>query len=98
MDSSSSADRRVVVTKRHVACTVAGEVVILHLDDGVYYGLNGVGTRIWQLLEQPRTLDEIVDVIVSEFDVDRQRCDEDVRSLLAELAERGLVTSAQGAS
>lgn len=92
-----SPDTQLVATKRQVACTVSGEVVILHLDDGVYYGLNPVGTRIWQLLEQPQRLEQIVDVIVAEFEVERDRCAADVRELLEELSARGLVTMAEGA-
>lgn len=86
----------VVATRRHVACTVAGEVVILHLDDGVYYGLNAVGTRIWQLVQEPRALRALVDAIVDEFDVDRQRCESDVAALVQELNARGLVTISDG--
>ena len=93
-----SPDTEVTATKRHVACTVAGEVVILHLEDGVYYGLNEVGTRVWQLLEQPRRVEQIVDAIVSEFEVERDRCATDITELLQSLAERGLVTLNAGAT
>jgi hypothetical protein len=81
----------VVVTDRQVACEVGGEAVILHLDDGVYYGLNEVGARIWQLVQEPRTLSELVDAIVSEYDVPREQCQEDVQGLLTELLEKKLV-------
>jgi hypothetical protein len=91
MQTPDSPDQQVVATKRHVACTVAGEVVILHLDDGVYYGLNEVGTRVWQLLEHPRNVDQIVDVITDEFEVERSQCLSDVKELLQALSERGLV-------
>jgi hypothetical protein len=83
---------RVVATERHVACTVSGEVVILHLEEGVYYGLNEVGTRVWELVQQPRSVSEIVDAIVAEFEVERQRCSSDVGELVQALAERGLVS------
>jgi hypothetical protein len=67
------------------------EIVILHLRDGVYYGLEDVGARIWQLLRTPVSLPAIRDAIVAEFDVDPARCEQDVRSLIAKLTERGLV-------
>lgn len=92
MHNAVSNDTRLIATKRHVACTVSGEVVILHLDEGVYYGLNAVGTRVWQLLDQPRRVDEIIDALVAEFDVDRERCAADVRELIEQLVSRGLVT------
>ncbi|HMR10061.1 MAG TPA: PqqD family protein [Polyangiaceae bacterium] len=84
-------DRVFVATRRQVSCTVSDEVVILHLDDGAYYGLNQVGTRVWELLQEPRRLDEIVMAVVSEFDVSRSACEADIRGLLKELGERGLL-------
>lgn len=80
-----------VATRRQVACTVAGEAVILHLDNGVYYGLNEVGTRIWQLAQEPRTVARIVDIVSEEFEVGRDECARDVEDLLDALVARGLV-------
>ena len=53
-----------------VSCKIDGEVAILHLDRAVYFGLRGVGAEIWQALEQPRSVEELRDVIVATFDVD----------------------------
>jgi hypothetical protein len=67
------------------------ELVILNLKDGVYFGLEDVGVRIWKLLQEPTTVPAIRDVLVSEYDVDTCRCENDVRSLLAVLVAQGLV-------
>lgn len=67
------------------------ELVILNLLDGVYYGLDGVGTRIWGLIQRPTSLTTIRDALVAEYDVEPARCESDLRALLAELAKRGLV-------
>lgn len=90
-ETAFSMDDRIVATKRQVSCTVAREVVILHLDDGAYYGLDEVGARIWQLVQEPRTVGELVRGIVAEFDVENEECARDVRELLVELAHRGLI-------
>lgn len=82
----------VVASDRQIACQVGGEAVILQLDDAIYYGLNQVGARIWQLLQEPRRVSEIVDVIVAEYEVERERCLQDVLELVAELRDRRLVT------
>ncbi len=92
-----SDESRVSVTDRQVACEVGEEAVILHLDDGIYYGLNEVGARIWQLVQEPRTVSEIVDAIVAEYDVAPEQCRVDVRDLLGELLERKLVVLRDGA-
>ncbi len=91
MTAVANDERRVVATQRHVAAKVTDETVILHLDDGVYYGLNSVGTRIWEMVQQPTAVSELVSVIAGEFDVDAARCEADVRELLASMETKGLV-------
>jgi hypothetical protein len=86
----------VVVTDRQVACEVGGEAVVLHLDQGVYYGLNPVGARVWQLVQQPSAIDAIVDQVVREFDVEREKCLSDVCELVAVLRSHLLVQVTQG--
>ncbi len=67
------------------------ELVILNLADGVYYGLEGVGARIWSLLQHPISVAAIRDALVAEYDVEPERCDRDLRALLGDLAARGLI-------
>lgn len=88
----------VVATERHVACEVTGEAVVLHLDQGVYYGLNAVGARIWQLVQTPQIIGAIVTQLQSEFDVEHERCVQDVRELVADLAAAELVSIAEESS
>jgi hypothetical protein len=74
-----------------VSCKIDGEVAILHLDRAVYFGLRGVGAEIWQALEQPRSVEELRDVIVATFDVSPQQCEQDIREILCSLQGEGLV-------
>lgn len=70
------------------------EVIILNPASGAYFSLDGVGDLVWrQLRAGPRSLDEIVDAVRSEYEVDAPTCRGDVRSLLEELTEAGLVTT-----
>lgn len=82
----------VVASDSQVACEVGHEVVILHLEEGLYYGLNEVGARIWQLIQQPRSLEEIADAIAAEFEVEPAQCLDDVRELVLDLARHQLAT------
>ena len=84
-------DASVVATERQLSTTLADEVIILGLDDSMYYGLSGTGARIWELVQAPRTVEEIVTTITAEFEVDRQRAEADLDALLADLQARGLV-------
>jgi hypothetical protein len=74
-----------------VSCDLAGEQVILELKSGTYYGLQDVGYRIWQLLEDQRSLAEICGVLVREYDVSPEQCRQEVSAFLDELVSAGLV-------
>ena len=89
---SLSPSSRVVVSDQQVFTTVGSEAVILGLRDGVYYGLDDVGARVWSMLATPRTVSELVTDIVSEFDVAPDECTRDVLALLEDLAARNLVS------
>ena len=79
----------VVAAKDQVSCDLSGEAAILNLDDGMYYGLNEVGARIWSLLSEPTTVSEILDQLEREFDVDSEQCEKDLVMLLSQLQGRG---------
>ena len=81
----------VVAAAHQVSSDLGGEVAILDLGAGVYYGLDEVGARIWELIQKPRAVEEVQDVILNEYDVDPAGGKRDVVSLLQELADKGLV-------
>ena len=81
----------VVATGDQVSSDLKGEVAILNLKAGVYYGLDGVGARIWTLLQEPKTVSEIRDVLLQEYDVEAERCKRDLLALLQRLVNEGLV-------
>jgi hypothetical protein len=70
---------------------VNGESVILNVDSGTYFGLDGVGARIWSLLESPVTYGELVRVVLNEYEVDRDTAESDIADLVRELEQKGLV-------
>jgi Coenzyme PQQ synthesis protein D (PqqD) len=89
----------VVASTRQVSTDVEGESVILNFDEGIYYGLEKVGARVWELARTPTSVAEIRDTLIAEFDVEPERCQRDLQDLLSELAEAGLIEVADaGAS
>jgi len=68
-----------------------GESVLLHLGSGQYFGLDEVGTLIWQLLVEGRSLDEIEERIVAEYDASAEEVENDVLRIVEELTQNGLV-------
>jgi hypothetical protein len=86
-----SPEATVVAARDQVSADLEGEAVILSLADGVYYGLDGVGARIWELLAEPRTAAELRDAITAEYEVDGDTAWRDLAALLTELLHRRLV-------
>jgi len=81
----------VVVIKDQVSCDLSGEAAILNLKSGVYFGLNAVGASIWKLIQEPKTVKEIQEALLEEYDVDPDRCEQDILELLQELSTNGLI-------
>ncbi|HEV3217742.1 MAG TPA: PqqD family protein [Vicinamibacterales bacterium] len=82
---------RVVANGNHLACNLAGEAVILNLENGVYYGVNPDGTCVWNLIQEPRTFADVRDTLLEEFDVEPTSLEADLRALPQQLAEHGLI-------
>jgi hypothetical protein len=81
----------VVAAKDQVSSDLGGEVAILDLKAGVYYGLDAVGARIWSLIQEPRTVNEIRDILLEEYEVEPERCERDLLVLLQRLADEGII-------
>jgi hypothetical protein len=80
-----------VASKEQVYCELGDEAAILGLKNSVYYGLNPVGARIWGLLQRPRSVGEIRDAIVTEYEVTTERFESDLMDLLQQMLREGLV-------
>jgi len=75
-----------------MARQVGDETVILDLGSGTYFGLDPVGARIWQLMGEAKTLDEICDTMLDEYDVTREALERDVVELADKLLEQKLIS------
>ena len=86
-----SIDSTVVVADEIVSCDLDGEAAILNIKDGVYYGLDPIGAKIWNLIQKPRVINDIAKIIWDEYDVDKDQCKIDILELIRELLNNGLV-------
>jgi Coenzyme PQQ synthesis protein D (PqqD) len=86
-----STSSSVVAASAQVSSDLAGEAVILSLSSGVYYGLNEVGASIWNLIQRPKNIKEIHEILLQEYDVEASQCEQDILTLLTELSEVGLI-------
>lgn len=78
-------------TKNAVHCDIEDEIVILSMEDEVYYGLNPVGAFIWNLIQEPKTMHEIERAILEEYDVEEETCKIDLKEIIKKLMDKGLV-------
>jgi len=56
--------------------------VMMHIDKGMYYGLNQVGKRIWDMLKEPKSFEEMTQILLQEFEVSEQQCKKEVQDFL----------------
>lgn len=96
MKRALSRSSSVVAARDQVSSDLGDEVAILDLKAGTYYGLDAVGARTWNLIQEPRTVEEVRDILVSEYEVEPDRCERDLVALLQRLADEGLVEVRDG--
>jgi hypothetical protein len=73
---------------------LSDEIVILKLDTGIYFGLDQVGARIWKLIADGRSRDQVLREITSAYETSGEQVARDFDELLSELAQEGLVKAA----
>ncbi len=86
-----SNDSIIMIKNNIVSCDLDGEAAILNMNDGIYYGLDPIGAKIWNLIQKPVSINSIVDEILVEFDIDLNNCLSDTIELIEELYNNGLV-------
>lgn len=86
-----SPDTLLVQDSEPIPATVDDEVVMLSVRAGAYFSLNGVGSEIWNLLREPRSVGDVHQSLASLYDVDDQTLRRDVDSFLQAMLERGLL-------
>ena len=81
-----------------MSADLAGEKVLLNYADGVYYSLNEVGARIWELVQEPTSVETLLATLLAEYDAEPNECEADLVNLLGELSGLGLVELRDGTS
>jgi hypothetical protein len=84
----------VQINETVVQAEVDDEVLLLDVENGTYFGLDGVGNRIWQLLSDGATTEAMVETLEDEYEVDRAQLRTDIATFLHALQQRGLIHEA----
>jgi hypothetical protein len=78
-------------TKDLLSSKIDDEVIIMGLQTDKYYGLDAIASRIWELLEEPRSLDELVSLLREEYEVEEDICRQETLALLQDLSSQKLI-------
>ena len=82
----------VVASPQQISCDVADEAVLLSMQTGDYYGLNPVAASVWRLIQEPRTVTELLDALMDEYaGVTRDECRQELFAFLSEMIALELV-------
>ena len=84
-------ETKLTVPPQVMSRLVGDETVLLDLASGVYFGVDGVGQRVWEAVVEGNSLEQIAAVIVNEYNVDEAQAQADVLAFAQELVERGLL-------
>ncbi len=79
------------ISKDVLAQEISGETVLLDLASESYFGLDAVGTRVWQLLNEGQGQSAMVDTLLEEYEVERETLERDISELLDRLSGAGLI-------
>lgn len=82
---------RVAINESVIHAEFEDEAMLLNVESGVYFGLDGVGTRVWELLAESPTEEEIISQLLTEFEADPAQLRADVTAFLQLLAFKGLI-------
>ena len=86
-------DTRLAVPPQVMSRLVGEETVLLDLASGMYFGLDGVGQRIWEAVNAGHSLGETAALIAAEYEVDAAQAQADVLAFAGELVSRGLLAT-----
>jgi hypothetical protein len=82
---------RIIRKTNFLSSEIDDEVVILNIDKGEYNGLDEIGSDIWNFLESPLFLSDLVKILTEKYNVDQQQCTSDVIEFITELEKAGLI-------
>ena len=86
-----SANHLIVQGKGNIVSDMGGEKVMLNISKGKYYNLGEIGGRIWELVERPISIAQLLTNLMSEYEIDQSGCEEEVISFLQLLLEEDLI-------
>jgi len=83
---------RIALNPEHLAAELDGDLVIMSIETGTYYGLDAVGVCVWKLIERPRTFEAVLEGVLERFEVPPEVAKKDLTAFLREMQAEGIVS------
>lgn len=91
-EKSITSEQKIQRDDSFIEAPIDNEIVLMSIENGKYYGMDAIASRIWSLLEQPTTLNAIIDTLTTEYDVERAQCETETLAFISLLqAENAIV-------
>lgn len=81
----------VVQSQGFLVSDMNGEKIMLSIENGKYYNLGELGGRVWELIASPISVPDMVQQLITEYEIEREACEQQVRAFLQKLAVEGLI-------
>ncbi len=82
---------KIILNQELLQSEIDGETIMMSIDNGKYYGLNTVASRIWEIVKEEPVFSEIIEKLLNEYDIDKQQCESETKEFLNNLYENKLV-------
>lgn len=86
-----SIEHLVIQSEGNIVSDMGSEKVMLNIENGKYYNLGEIGGDIWELIDKPILVDELINDIMAKYDVNKEKCEEEVISFLESMYKERLV-------
>lgn len=83
--------KKAVVPEQVLFRELEGESVLLNIETETYFGLDDVGTRMWNVLAEHDSIQSAYETLLAEYDVDPQTLKQDMESIIGQLHDKGLI-------
>lgn len=89
----NSIDSKTIIVREKsiIASDMDGEMVMMSIETGKYYNLGKIGGMIWNLIETPILVSELIKLLIEKFEVDEKKCIEDTIPFLNQIAQHKLI-------
>ncbi len=90
-ENSLSLETKVSRNPEIIHSAMDNEVVMMSVDQGLFFGLDQIGAHIWELLETPKTGEEVISLLLPQYDVTREKCESDTLRFLNKMLDKKII-------